>query len=84
MGNFIIDMINFIIKLLGTVLNGILSILPNSPFSLINNSSVSEYLGGLAWIVPFPQLITILETWLACILVYYTYSIIMRWIKVIA
>jgi len=83
MGNFIIDILNFLIKILGTVLNGILSVLPTSPFVAINNSSVSEYLGGLAWIIPLPQIITMLETWLACIVVYYTYSIVMRWIKVI-
>lgn len=83
MGNFIIDILNWIISLLGLVLNGILNVLPNSPFTAISNSSVSEYLPGLAWIIPFSQIIAVSEAWLSAILVYYTYSIIMRWIKII-
>lgn len=83
MGNFIIDILNWIIKLLGIVLSGILSVLPNSPFALIDSSSVSEYLASLSWIIPFPQIIALLEAWVASILVYYTYSVIMRWIKII-
>lgn len=84
MGNFIINIINFIIKIFGGIISGILSVLPNSPFSVFNNSSVSEYLSGFAWIVPFGQIISLLELWTAAIIVYYVYQIVLRWLKVVA
>lgn len=84
MGNFVIDIFNWIIKAFGTVLSWLIGLLPNSPFTSVNNSNVSQYLGGLAWVIPFPQIIAMLEAWTAAIVIYYVYSVIMRWIKVIA
>lgn len=84
MGNFFVDMINLIISALGAVLSGILYILPSSPFTgIFNNSSISSYLAGLSWIIPFGLMISVLETWLTAITVYYIYQIVLRWIKVI-
>lgn len=83
MGNFFITLINFIISALGTILNAMFSVLPNSPFTTFNNSSVSNYLGGLAWIIPFDGIISVCELWLSAILVYYGYQIVMRWLKAI-
>lgn len=84
MGNFFIDLINWIIKALGSVLSWIINLLPNSPFTILDNSSVTQYLSGLSWFIPFQQIISILEAWLAAIVIYYLYSAIMRWIKVIS
>ena len=83
MGNFIIDILNWIISSLGSVLSFCINLLPNSPFKAINNSSVIKYLNGLNWIIPFGAVLSILELWLTCIIAYYIYSAILRWIKLI-
>jgi hypothetical protein len=83
MGNFFIKILNFIIAGIGGAIGWVVNLLPNSPFTSIDNSSVGEYLSSLSWIIPFSQIIAIGEAWLTVIIAYYIYSVIMRWIKVI-
>lgn len=83
MVEFIIKLINLIIKGLGTVLSWVFSLLPSSPFQIIDNSPVLEYLGNLAWIIPFPQILSILELWVSSIALYYAVSVVLRWLKAI-
>lgn len=83
MQDTVISILNYIISGLGTIITGILSILPASPFSAIDNSSVSEYLGYLNWIIPLDQIIAILEVWLIAIATFYIISIALRWVKAI-
>lgn len=83
MAKFLIGFLNLIIKALGSVLSLIFSILPPSPFGVIDNSAVQEHLAGLAWIIPFTQIIVILEAWTAAIIIYYLYQIVLRWVKAI-
>lgn len=84
--NVLVFIINTVIWLFASVLNLIFSFLPNSPFlNLIStyDMSVSKYMGYLAWFVPIKSMLGILITWLGCMLVYYIYSVVMRWIKLI-
>lgn len=81
--NFLVSFLNALIKGLAFVLKSIVSILPPSPFQLIDNTVVSDYLGGLAWLVPIPSILSILEFWLIAISVYYVQMVILRWIKAI-
>lgn len=83
MGNFIIDILNFIIKALGSILSLIFSILPPSPFNVINNSIIAEYLPYINYFIPFNEVVVILQTWLFAVGVYYLYQIVLRWIKAI-
>lgn len=80
---FLVIFINGIIKALGSVVGWFLSILPSSPFQMIENVEVSQYLSGFAWVVPINQVIVILELWLVAIGVYYLIMIILRWVKVL-
>lgn len=67
-----------------SVLGSIISLLPTSPFrEFINNFDTPEYLGWLNWFFPVQQVITIMGVWLISIALFYLYSIIMRWVKVI-
>lgn len=62
----------------------ILSVLPTSPFEkYINQLNDLDYLGYLNWFIPIGDFIKILMTWTAAIGVFYIYSIIMRWVKMI-
>lgn len=83
MGNFIIDLLNGIIQDLADVIQFILNLLPPSPFSLLNNSPIGQYLPSINWIFPIETFVNIAEAWLTAIAIYYAYSIVMRWIKAI-
>lgn len=63
---------------------GIVAILPTSPFKVLNSVVLdNKYLGWLAWIIPFPQIIGVLQAWVGVIIAYYIYMVILRWIKAI-
>ena len=62
----------------------VLAFLPSSPFqTVINSFSNVPYLEFLNWFFPVTECIAVLEVWLAAIVIYYMYSAIMRWIKII-
>lgn len=83
MVKFIVGLLNLLIKALGGIISFILGILPNSPFQKIDFSAVQEHLGGLAWILPISSVVTIFTAWLSCIIIYYIYQVVLRWIKMI-
>lgn len=78
---------NFLLNLVGGALNLIVSVLPNSPFKPVityaKEMNISEYLAYLSWLLPIGYILSITAAWVACVSVYYLYSIIMRWIKMI-
>lgn len=64
--------------------NMLMEVLPTSPFQpFIQQFRELPFLQYLNWFIPVGQMITVLEAWLAAILVFYLYSIILRWIKAI-
>lgn len=81
--NFLVSFLNLLIKGLGSVVQFIFSILPNSPFSTIVNSPISEWLGTLNFFVPVSEILAISQTWLTAVGVYYIYQIVLRWVKAI-
>lgn len=83
MANFFIGMINGLIKALGAVLGFLFSVLPPSPFKLIDNSPIAQYLPSINWLIPINEMILVGEAWLAAIAAYYLYQIVLRWVKAI-
>jgi len=83
MGNFLIGMLNEIIKGLASALNLIFSLLPTSPFQLVSNSGVGNFLNNLGWIIPVSQILSILQAWATAIGIYYVVQVGLRWIKAI-
>lgn len=66
--------------------SNILNLLPNSPFLVLRtmqNSDFAQILSFVNWFIPVGTLIDILNGWLACVLVYYAYQIVLRWIKAV-
>ena len=78
-----IKIINIIIKAIASFFSLILSFLPKSPFNLIDNSSIKDFLGYLNWIIPVNSVLAIGEAWLVAVGIFYTYSIALRWVKAI-
>lgn len=83
MVKFIVGLINLIISALGSVLNFIFGFLPPSPFKLLSNSPIADFLGTLNYMFPIAEIISIGELWLTCVGLYYIYQIVLRWIKAI-
>lgn len=81
------DVFNTVLDWLGNQINNLLSflcvVLPDSPFQALSNSPIGEYLGIINYFVPIDFMLNVTTAWLACILVYYGFSILMRWVKAI-
>ena len=83
MGNFVIHLINYIISGIAYFINFIINLLPKSPFQFLNSSSISDCLGYFNWLFPIKSMISFLEVWLVAVALYYVYSVIMRWVKLL-
>lgn len=64
-----------------------LSILPDSPFIVIDSISINdqiyEYIQYINWFVPVPAIVALLSAWTSAILVYYIVQIVLRWANAI-
>lgn len=68
-----------LVNILGKVADVTLALLPNSPFSGVYNVTLdSELLSALAWIVPFPSIIAVLEAWALAVGGFYVFQAILR------
>lgn len=67
-----------------TVVNALLSFLPDSPFTafLAKAGAIPE-LGYLNYFIPVSEMIAISEAWLACVTVFYLYQAVLRFAKMI-
>lgn len=77
-------MIKFMKEILDKLLSVLLSLLPLSPFAdAIDSLTQLPYLAYLNYFVPINTFIKIGEAWLAAIALFYLYSVVARWIKLI-
>lgn len=62
----------------------VLSLLPLSPFrQYLDYFAGWEYLGYLNWFFPFKHCLIVLAAWTAVISTYFTWSVVLRWLKII-
>ena len=77
-------MIHWMKQMLDALLSVLLHLLPLSPFAdAIANLTQLPYLAYLNYFVPVGTFIKIGEAWLAAIALFYLYSVLARWIKLI-
>ena len=75
------DQFNSLWTALGDV---VLQLLPLSPFQqFIQNFRDLPYLGWLNWFFPVGDCLVVMLAWLGAVGLFYLYSIVMRWLKVI-
>jgi len=79
----LITFFNLVIKEFGLLIDILMNLLPNSPFKFILDSSVSEFLPYVNWILPIPEALAIGQTWLTAITTFYLIQIALRWVKAI-
>lgn len=77
-------MLAWFYELMSAFASLLLSVLPTSPFQqYIQAFAEVPYLGILNWFIPIGAFIKIGAAWLGAIALFYLYSIVMRWVKMI-
>lgn len=78
-------MIAFMKEMLDKLLSALLKLLPLSPFApFIAELDNLPYLGYINYFVPIGACLKIGAAWLAAIALFYLYSVVARWIKLIS
>ena len=79
------DILSSIMDAVQSFLDRVIDLFPGSPFNAVAEriSLDSGILGFLAWLVPFAEIIALLQAWTAAIFIYYIWMTVARWIKLI-
>ena len=86
MGNFLSGIIDGFGDLANSVFEGILLLLPTSPFVNIKSHLDPVFLDILGYVnyyIPIGTILTIVVAWLGCIAIYYLYQLVLRTIKAV-
>ena len=66
------------------VLQKLFSILPDSPIQkFVNLTALGDVMGYINYFIPFKRMSIVLEVWIAAVVVFYGYKLIMKWSKII-
>ena len=76
-------MLDMLVNWLKSAFSWVIGLLPDSPFKALDMAPIQAVLPYINWIIPVNFILTVTEAWLAAVAVYYIYSVIMRWIKLI-
>ena len=86
MGNFLSGIVDGFGSIANSVFEGILLLLPTSPFVNIKSyldPVFLDILGYVNYYIPIGTLLSITAAWLACIAVYYLHQLVLRTIKAV-
>ena len=77
-------MLTYMKELLDKFLSAIIKVFPVSPFKgVINSLSGLPVLGYINYFIPVGTCLKIAAAWLAAITLFYLYSVIARWLRLI-
>ena len=80
------QILDFLLGLFSSIVNPIIDILPDSPFTFIALPSDPDYANWISivnWFFPVGVYLSMLEIWCSAIVVWYVYQAILRWAKVV-
>ena len=78
-----VDVVNGGIDMLSALADGIVWLLPTSPFTYLELAFDSKLLGYINYFLPVSEILGILTAWGAAVGGWYLYKIILRWFKLI-
>ena len=81
--DWLTDSVNWLGEQINNILSWICVVLPDSPFKLLDYTPVKDILPFVNWFIPVQFMLDTFAAWCAVILVYYGYSIILRFIKAV-
>lgn len=77
-------MLQTILGIFNQLWMAIINFLPGSPFkAIISNLEGLPYMAELNWFFPVHECVIVIEVWLTAVALYYMYSAIMRFIKIL-
>lgn len=66
------------------LIDSILQLLPTSPFRpFLSELGQLPYLSWVNWFFPVGDCLRVMTVWLVAITVFYLYSVVMRWVKLL-
>lgn len=66
------------------LIQALLRLLPASPFApYVAQFASLPYLGYVNWFLPIGTMLHIMEAWLIAVGLFYAYSVVARWVKLI-
>jgi hypothetical protein len=74
---------NAILDGVAAIGDGLVWLLPTSPFTGLQNSLDSDILGYINYFIPIDQMLSVGAAWLLAIGVYYLFQVVLRWAKAI-
>lgn len=77
-----IAIINAVISAVGTVLNALLLLLPDSPFETVSGIN-ADILQALNYFIPVNAMLAHLELYLVAVTAYYIVRVALRWVNAI-
>lgn len=77
------DIWNWLKDFFYNTLQWVINLLPDSPFKLLDNTPIKDYLGYINYFVPFDFIVTTFSLWLVAIATYYLIQVFLRWVKAI-
>lgn len=78
------DILEWLSDKFSEIYNSIIDLLPGSPIVyLTSNPTITKYMSFVNWFFPVYLWISMLETWLVAVGIYYAVQVILRWIKVV-
>jgi len=84
MGDYIVNILNKLIEMLGTIISWLVNILPDSPFQMIMSSdAIQTAISNWNWFFPITEILATVQLWLSAIIIYYVIVVPMRFAKLI-
>jgi len=68
---------------LRSVMIYVINLLPDSPFNVLSNSNVEQYMGYFNWLFPVSEMVAILQVWVVAVASFYIFQALLRWVKAI-
>lgn len=81
--DMLIEVINRFIEGVGTGINLLLSLLPDSPFKSISYNIDNSFIQYLTWLVPISGMLEHLTLFISIMIVWYGYRVLGNWLKVL-
>ena len=74
-----IEIINAVLRSLGSLLTFFINLLPSSPFTFLPLDN--HFFRFVDYVIPFVEAVAILQSYLLVVITFYGYRIVLRWLK---
>ena len=76
--------VNWLGDQLSYILSFVVVLLPDSPFQLLSYTPISDILPYINYFIPIDFMLSTLAAWGTAITIYYSYQIVLKWVKAVS